>query len=275
MSDRDYSVFANPDFDSNEYAHAILAGEPYPSQSTKPKPSKPSGLEPAKEDISVAIAKLSFGIEDVTKQLKTVVNNHHEELLVQAAGVQDLEGSLGSVRQGLSELDSSLDKLRLKIRIPYQSLQSNVNRLKKLQQASDVLRRISRFVILARRLQVQMSELNKGEAEPDPIQAPPLVRMNSESVEMESEKERAIAKAALTIAELTALYEESTDQTDAGPASQTAEASIRIPLRAINVVNAHIPVIQEARTQVTSEMESLVLSGLENLVSDLSNRIYN
>lgn len=47
-----------------------------------------------------------------------------------------------------------------------------------------------------------MSELNKGETEPDGIQAPPLVRMNSEPVETESEKERAIAKAALTIAEL-------------------------------------------------------------------------
>ena len=29
--------------------------------------------EGAKEDISVALAKLSFGIEDVSKQLKTVV----------------------------------------------------------------------------------------------------------------------------------------------------------------------------------------------------------
>jgi hypothetical protein len=93
-------------------------------------------------------------------------------------------------------------RLRLKIRLPYQSLQSNANRLHKLQQASDVLRRISRFIILARRLEVQMSELNKGELETNSIQAPPLARMNSEPVELESEKERAIARAALTIAEL-------------------------------------------------------------------------
>lgn len=78
----DYSVFASTDFDPNEYANATLAGEPYPPQpqvgasagGTKASAPKP-GLEPAKEDISVAIAKLNFGIEDVSKQIKNVVSN--------------------------------------------------------------------------------------------------------------------------------------------------------------------------------------------------------
>jgi conserved oligomeric Golgi complex subunit 5 len=35
---------------------------------------------------------------------------HHEELLIQAAGVTELEGSLSSVRDGVTELDGSLDK---------------------------------------------------------------------------------------------------------------------------------------------------------------------
>jgi hypothetical protein len=38
------------------------------------------------------------------------VTTHHEELLTQAAGVNNLESSLGSVKRGLMELDSSLDK---------------------------------------------------------------------------------------------------------------------------------------------------------------------
>lgn len=74
----DYSVFASTDFDPNEYANATLAGEPYPPQpqvgasagGTKAKP----GIEPAQEDISVAIAKLNFGVEDVSKQIKNVVS---------------------------------------------------------------------------------------------------------------------------------------------------------------------------------------------------------
>lgn len=38
------------------------------------------------------------------------MTQHHEELLVQAAGVTELEGSLESVRGGLGELDTSLEK---------------------------------------------------------------------------------------------------------------------------------------------------------------------
>jgi hypothetical protein len=38
------------------------------------------------------------------------VTTHHEQLLIQAAGVTNLEGSLHAVRSGLSELDASLEK---------------------------------------------------------------------------------------------------------------------------------------------------------------------
>ena len=75
-----YDVFARPDFDANEYANAILAGEPFPPPPTSSKDqpgklTKTSSLtsEPAKEDISVAISKLTVGIDDVSKQLKSVV----------------------------------------------------------------------------------------------------------------------------------------------------------------------------------------------------------
>lgn len=73
----DYSVFANSDFDPNEYANAILAGEPYPpSAELNPKTPAKSTFEPSpKEDISVAIAKLNFGVEDVSKQIKSVVSD--------------------------------------------------------------------------------------------------------------------------------------------------------------------------------------------------------
>ena len=65
---------ADPLFDANEYANAILAGEQYkPSQPKQTTKSVSTTNEGAKEDISVASAKLSFGIEDILKQLKTVV----------------------------------------------------------------------------------------------------------------------------------------------------------------------------------------------------------
>ena len=70
----DYSVFAHPDFDPNDYANAVLAGETYPVQPGKSRPTKNTSFSPANEDISVAISKLNFSIDDVDKQLKNVVN---------------------------------------------------------------------------------------------------------------------------------------------------------------------------------------------------------
>ncbi|KAF7362065.1 Conserved oligomeric Golgi complex subunit 5 [Mycena venus] len=279
----DYSVFASADFDPNEYANAILAGEPYPPSSSaelNPKTPAKSTFEPSpKEDISVAISKLSFGVEDVSKQIKSVVNSHHEELLAQAASANALAGSLTSVRSGLADLDSSLDKLRLKVRVPYQSLQTNVSRLQKLQQASDVLRRTSRFVVLARRLQNQMTEMEINSTE-NADAAPKKVESQINLLgDPEDEKERTIAKAALSIAELVALLDgpappassaaDDTVKNDHEAAENTEESGAGIPLRSINAVAAHVPFIEEARTKVTSEMENMVLTGLTTLNQSL------
>ena len=78
----DYSIFANPAFDPNEYANAILAGEPYlPQAQQASKSAQTKTSEPlAKEDISVAISKLNFGIDDVSKQIKAVVSFHSSSL---------------------------------------------------------------------------------------------------------------------------------------------------------------------------------------------------
>ncbi|KAK0438703.1 uncharacterized protein EV420DRAFT_1279937 [Desarmillaria tabescens] len=74
----DYSVFASAEFDPNDYANAVLAGEPYvlPSDTrTKPLISSNKLAEaPGKEEISIAISKLTFGIDDVSKQIKTLVS---------------------------------------------------------------------------------------------------------------------------------------------------------------------------------------------------------
>lgn len=97
-------------------------------------------------------------------------------------------------------------RLRLKIRVPYQSLQTHVSRLHKLQQASDVLRRTSRFVVLARRLQSQMAEIQNDDRKDgkEGQTSPTVANVMSfgQGQELEDEKERTIAKAALSIAEL-------------------------------------------------------------------------
>jgi hypothetical protein len=185
--------------------------------------------------------------------------------------------------------------LRLKIRVPYQSLSIEVNHLQQLQQASDVLRRTSRFVILARRLEAQMSELGD-----DPSSEPNVKRVEGPSPahrtateDPEDEKERSVAKAARSIAELGASLNSRSvsfltrvdpflivtllDEPTGVKVSQSVDAAgskmlnpvlhDSINLRSINAVACHVPFIEEARVRVTTTMESMVESGLNSLVS--------
>ncbi|KAH7924634.1 hypothetical protein BV22DRAFT_1090567 [Leucogyrophana mollusca] len=286
----DYSAFGVPDFDANEYANTVLAGDAYPpGQSSKSRQhtNKAATLEPAKEDISVAISKLDLSIEDVSKQIKTVVTSHHEGLLLQAASVNGLSGSLTSVRRGLDDVDSSLEKLRQKIRVPYQSMQAHVTRLERIRQASDLLRRTSRFVVLAKRLELQMSELagydtvdaggNRQSAKNANGRPGDDLADGDPTLDHQNEKERTIAKAALTIAESVALLDTPDDSDSASNKEPTTSVKVidsanqatNIPLSSVNAVAAHIPFIDDSRAKVTGEMESMVLSGLTTLNQSL------
>ncbi|KAL1748610.1 Golgi transport complex subunit 5-domain-containing protein [Schizophyllum fasciatum] len=301
----DYAVFASPDFDSNEYANAILAGEPYPPSDAKKAqgPARPSFDSPSKEDVSVAISRLTYGIDDVSKQIKNLVTSHHEDLLGQAASASELSGSLGSVKGGLSELEMSLEKLRTKVRLPYQSLQTNVTRLHKLQQASDILRRTARFVVLARRLQGQMAEMQQGKAEKadeSPMPTTPSRASFASAADLEDDKERAISRAALSIAELgedlcaspnpicltnriyaVSLLDGPTsfgsapspiangNSDDLQSDTKAEPPTQKIHLRSVHAVAMHIPFIEESRTTVTTEMENMVVAGLASLNQSL------
>ncbi|EIW82672.1 hypothetical protein CONPUDRAFT_100969 [Coniophora puteana RWD-64-598 SS2] len=284
----DYAAFAADDFDPNEYANAILAGEPYPPppqtatrSSSRPPPQPKGAFEPAKEDISVAIARLDYSIEDVSKQIRNVVTNHHETLLEQAGTVSQLSGSLGSVRSGLHDLEASVEKLRLKIRVPYQSLQDHVSRLQRIQQTSDALRRASRFVVLAKRLEVQLTELNKEDRGTSntivsPGGAPKALLLDtaastdgSGALDSTNEKEIALAKAALSIAELSALLD--SPNNDGATAASTSEPPdipdphVEIPLTSITSIAEHTPLVDYARAQVIETMDAMITNGLTTL----------
>ncbi|KIJ19018.1 hypothetical protein PAXINDRAFT_128297 [Paxillus involutus ATCC 200175] len=274
----DYSVFSIPEFDANEYANAVLAGDPYPpTSSTQQIQSKPrttvSILEPAKEDISVAISKLDLGIEDISKQIKALVTAHHEDLLQHASNVSQLSGSLSSVRRGLDDVEFSVEKLRQKIRVPYQALQTNVTRLQRIQQANDALRRTARFAVLVKRLETQMSELASYEGASS-AKEKQAATTDEPSADHQEEKERTVAKAALSIAELSALLD-GPDEDQEGALSHTDAESMlpantnSIPLRSVNAAAAHIPFITNARKKVTEEMQAMVVQGLTSLDQSL------
>ncbi|THH21356.1 hypothetical protein EW146_g175 [Bondarzewia mesenterica] len=272
----DYSIFASPDFDANEYANAILAGEPYPPQAGAVKAAKPSVLEPAKEDISVAIAKLNYGIDDVEKQIKNVCKL---QVLATSKGPCAV---FALVWTSLTFLWESYDQ---KIRDPYQALQTNVTRLQRLQQVSDALRRTSRFVMLAKRLQSQMVDLGDGFDSAKETMSKPEVKVSGPSVdsgrrsgtpglEFEGEKERTLAQAALSVTELYDLLDDPQNALPPAPSAappneEPAPHNRRISLREVRAVAVHIPFIDTARAKVTGEMETMVLTGLADINQSL------
>jgi len=147
------------------------------------------------------------------------VTAHHEDLLTQASNANALSGALSSVRSGLGDLDTSVERfvcirllhisthvsypsLRVKVHVPHETLQTLVTRLRRFHQASDVLRRTSRFVILTRRLQVQMNEIQGIKTSDNKLGDELATATLAHGKDIADEKERAIAKAALTIAEL-------------------------------------------------------------------------
>jgi len=98
--------------------------------------------------------------------------------------------------------DKYSSRLRVKVNVPYETLQILVKRLHKFQQASDLLRRTSRFVTLARRLQNHMNEIQGVKTSQTGVGDGLATATVVHGKDIEDEKERAIAKAALIISEL-------------------------------------------------------------------------
>lgn len=164
-----------------------------------------------------------------------------------------LSSQLAPIKTSLTSLSGSIDRLHSKIHVPHEQLALLVRRLSLLATASDLTRRASRFVLLARRLEAQME----------------AVRAAPKDAQGEGEKERELAKAALSVAELDALLAPgaSGDDDENGEADGDGEegSSGPIPLQTLDFVRAYAPLVDKARDAIITEMEAMVVSGLGSL----------
>lgn len=237
-------------------------------------------------DVSAALSKLSFAVDDLNKQLRSEINTHHSALLVQAGSVSSLEENLRQIRGGLDEVESSADRLRRKIALPYETLSTSLTRLAKLQGASDLARRASRFVVLARRLDVQMADLNAANTRASQTRTngttsgrtTPNGVMSKDAGDRDG-GERALSEAALTLAELgmymlsacrlgglTYLAPHADVLMDASESE--IEGQPKLPsIRNIQAIEHHFPAVEANRARVVDEMEVMVRRGLQELVS--------
>ena len=239
-------------------------------------------------DVSTALSKLSFAVDDLNKQLRGEINTHHSALLVQAGSVSSLEDNLRQIRGGLEEVESSVDRLRRKIASPYVSLSTSLERLARLQRASDLARRASRFVTLARRLVVQMSDLNAANtkasqqrAASNSTSALNEVSGSSNTVKDVLDRgndsgERVLSEAALTLAELGRCVFSSAES-NANIVSmrdvlmhdspvQNHNETKAPSIRAITAIEYYIPAVEANRAKVINEMEIMIRRGLQELV---------
>ncbi|BGP18331.1 hypothetical protein JCM10213_008504 [Rhodosporidiobolus nylandii] len=257
-----YSTFLHPTFEADAFAHAVLNGEEYPPQEGEGATSGPAGGsgfmkglvgENGTGDVSAALARLNFGVEDLNRQLKSEVTKHHSSLLLQAASLGGLDGDLAEVRRGLAEVEGGVSRLKRKIASPHEALSSSLLLLTRLRRAASLARRAQRFMVLARRLEGQMVEISAANAE---------VASKADGAEgrAEERRERAMAEAALTLAEIEALL-------SATEGVETAEddPEALLPIRSLTAVETAIPAIENARQLVVEEMETSVQRGLTEL----------
>ncbi|BGP41947.1 hypothetical protein JCM10449v2_005944 [Rhodotorula kratochvilovae] len=262
-----YATFLHPNFEADAFAHAVLNGEDYPApeegEAASGAPTSGTGFmkglvgENGQGDVSAALARLNFSVEDLNRQLKAEVTKHHSSLLLQAASLGGLDGDLSEVRRGLAEVEGGVTRLKRKIATPHQSLASSLLLLTRLRRAASLARRGQRFMVLARRLEGQMAEID-GAAQKGAGRAGAQVLANGEKAG--ERRERAMAEAALTLAEIESLL---TASDDVEPADDDPEALL--PIRSLIAVEAAIPSVELSRQHVVEEMESSVQRSLTDL----------
>ncbi|CAG8537647.1 4025_t:CDS:10 [Acaulospora morrowiae] len=156
---QDYKSFLSNDFDPKEYANSTI-----------------NSTSDGDGDITISLAKLSFGIDNLNKQLHDQVTAHFEDLITQAAGIRDLENVLSTVKEGVKSLNAAFDRLKENIHTPYAQIKNYTLQLERYQTASDLLRNVVRLFYLARCLESQMAEIdNKKENRIEYFKAAPII----------------------------------------------------------------------------------------------------
>ncbi|AFR97956.2 hypothetical protein C343_06110 [Cryptococcus neoformans C23] len=238
----DHKPFLSDSFDVHSYTNAILQGRQYTPDQPQQNSTKEDN-DKADPDVGAELARLNYGIEDVTKQLRQEITASHLLLLNHLTTSLSLSSHLSPIRSSLISLSASIDRLHSKIHTPYTNLSTLVRRQQNLRQIKDIARRASRFVTVARRLENQLERMGNAPEEDDE--------------KGKTERRGELAKAALSCAELDSLLRDQSNE----PGDDTTS----IPLLDVDFIKAYSPLISRARDTVIEEMEAMIFAGLQEL----------
>lgn len=303
----EYAAFLAPSFDADAFAHAIISRD------------AASSLDAGPADLAPMLAKLNFGVQDLTARIKQEVRlpapgpahdtSDHDTPRAAAPAGSVARSPRGRPRtrphrhqrarvlsrtvRPLSALPAELASLRRKISVPHAALSSSLVRLKDLEHTSSLAKRAWRFSVLARRLDAQMIEVDaKDSLEGAEEQAPqsragPRSSLTGEGSSArgtlseatgegrKGRRERAMAEAALTLAEIGSSTppsrailgltrcKETLLEEGGGEDDETGES---LPIKDLKAIAVHVPAVQASRHRVVEEMETTVHRGLDKLV---------
>lgn len=105
--------------------------------------------------------QLQDSASSLEEDLRREIASCHEELLLCAGSISDLEGQLGEASDIVGALKGSVARLRSDMLVPFQEVKGNVELLERMQAVNVLVRKLLRFLFDARKLRSQMDAPGK------------------------------------------------------------------------------------------------------------------
>jgi len=111
--------------------------------------------------VSSSLEKINSGMQRLDKELYSQVVGHHEDLIKQVSNIKDLESILKVISKGVDGIQGSINKIKLDITEPYLLVKTRTIQLDRMQNASELLRRILRFLFVSSKLRRHMGSASR------------------------------------------------------------------------------------------------------------------
>jgi hypothetical protein len=195
-------------------------------------------------DVSAALSRLNFGIEDLNRQLKSEITKHHSSLLLQCATVNTLSSDLQEVKKGLIKIEQNVLKLNKKVELPFKKLEIDLLLLTRLTTCNDLMKKCLKFLNLVKKLKSQMVEIE--------------TTTTQQPERQETRKERVMAEAALILAELETLL----NDTERREGQEEVDS---LSITSLNVVQTELNWVSNCREKILDFMQTSIQQGLTRL----------